>query len=114
MLNQIRNISARITLLVYLSSFLTVALFHYHGLKNTVPQADEVGYHQHNSQERTGDTDEDHCSLCLISHAQADVFSGFVLTNDNNREINFQPEYSGYSSFFSSWYPKRAPPSVTA
>lgn len=110
MLKQIRNTSARLTLLVYLTSILMVAVFHYHDLKIVVPLSDEVVYHQHDSQESHGDTDDDHCALCLISHAQADLFSGFVLINNNNQGIHFLPENSGFSSLFSSWFPKRAPP----
>ncbi|NBC02845.1 MAG: hypothetical protein GVY20_03980 [Bacteroidetes bacterium] len=116
MLNRIRNISARFTLLVYLTSFLAVALFHYH---DYAPLSDGdlagtiVSVSHQNTGESNSDGDIEHCSLCLITNVQFDAFSNAVPSLNYLGNQNFSAICTVITIPFIDYSPKRAPP-VTA
>ena len=113
MLNKIRNISARITLLVYLTSFLAVVLFHYH---DYLPQAEGnhtgviiIVSHQ-DTGEKSNDIDHDRCSLCLITNVQFDSFSNAVPSLNYLGNQSFSAASTVISIPFLEYSSKRAPP----
>lgn len=117
MLNRIRNISARITLLVYLTSFLSVALFHYHDY-SPLAEGDQAGTfvsvsHQ-DTGEKSSDVDDEHCSLCLITNVQFDAFSNTFPSLNYSDDKNFSAVSADVLNPFIKYSSKRAPPAVTA
>jgi hypothetical protein len=115
MLNKIRNISARITLLVYLTSFLAVALFHYHDYL-PLAEGNHTGViiivsHQ-DTGEKSNDIDHDRCSLCLITNVQFDSLSNeFPSVNYSENQL-FSVVSSDISIPFIDYSLKRAPPII--
>jgi len=117
MLNRIRNISARITLFVYLTSFLAVALFHYHDY-SALAEGDHavsiISVSHQNPYENSNDVDVDHCSLCLITNVQFDAFSNAVPSLNYLGNQLFGVVCADISIPFLSYSSKRAPPVIAA
>lgn len=117
MLNRIRNISARITLFVYLTSFLSVALFHYHDFS---PLADEdhagmiISLAHQNPGEKSNDIDDDHCSLCLITNVQFDAFSDATPALNYLGNQKFSAIRADILNTLLDYSSKRAPPVIAA
>ena len=116
MLSKNRKISSRIILLVYLTSLVSVTLFHYHGSDSV-----DIGYYadttvsvsHHSTGEKNSDVDDDQCSLCLITNVQFDAFSNTVLTL-NNVENQLLAIVNSYLSIpFINYSSKRAPPAIS-
>jgi|GEM_PF-1592148 len=111
MLLKIRDISAKFTLLVYLISYLSISLFHYHDVYIADGNNSEVVIISH--QETGGseeETENNQCSLCLISDSQFDINFNAIPSPflEEENHIHFFSDdilsnYDGYAS-------QRAPP----
>jgi len=117
MLNRIRNISARITLLVYLTSFLSVALFHYHDISPLLVDEHAVttiSVSHHNPGDNSNDVDAEHCSLCLITNVQFDAFSNSVPSLNYLGNQIFSSSCTDILIPFLDYSSKRGPPVIAA
>jgi len=114
MSNKTRKNSARIILFVYLTSLVSVTLFHYHGndsLDNEYYGDKTVKVSHQSTGERNSDVDQ--CSLCLITNVQFDAFSNTILTL-NNAESQLLVIVNSYLTVpFINYSPKRAPPVIS-
>ena len=116
MLIKKRKISAWVILLVYLTSFFSVTLFHYHDYDSIAigDHADIAMSVSHQSTgEKNSDVNVDQCSLCLLTNAQFSVFSN---TYPVLNEAKNQPSTtigSDLSIPYINYSPKRAPPFIS-
>jgi len=115
MSNKKRKISARIILFVYLTSLVSVTLFHYHGndsVDNGYHAATIVSFSHQSTSDKHNDLDPDQCSLCLITSAQFDAFSNtFPVRNDAENQLLVVAS-SDLSIPFVNYSSTRAPPVI--
>lgn len=116
MLNKNRKISARVILLVYLTSFFSVTLFHYHDYDSIAigDHADTAVSVSHQSTgEKNSDVDVDQCSLCLLTNAQFSVFSvTYPALNEAENQLTTTIA-TDLSILYINFSPKRAPPFIS-